>query len=272
MPPPPTLARVSRFLEDFARRKSRGFTLAEVLITLSIIGIIAAMTVPNLMAKHQKHIWAVKAQKAYSLLNNRTKIMLAEKGCFELSCVYSNPTTITYDKDGNRNWHMNGTTDNANTFIHDLFPDAEEVPANVYNTVVYPVNYVTTEALKTLSTLRTVPGGNTFDKYFRIPKANMLIRCEHKSLTNYYDVHPDNFVNPDLKKLHQRGQCNIVTEYPAKKYIDGRNNFTIAFLEDGRWVPWVNREPVNTHCGTKTSTYLSSCLYRMQKNGWVMDY
>ncbi len=33
-----------------------GFTLAEVLTTLGIIGIVAAMTIPNLINKNQKRI------------------------------------------------------------------------------------------------------------------------------------------------------------------------------------------------------------------------
>ena len=32
-----------------------GFTLAEVLITLGIIGVVAAMTIPNLITLHIKH-------------------------------------------------------------------------------------------------------------------------------------------------------------------------------------------------------------------------
>ena len=36
------------------RNVSRGFTLAEVLITLTIIGVIAALTIPTLMRKYEK--------------------------------------------------------------------------------------------------------------------------------------------------------------------------------------------------------------------------
>ena len=35
-------------------RKKICFTLAEVLITLTIIGVIAALTIPNLMQKYEK--------------------------------------------------------------------------------------------------------------------------------------------------------------------------------------------------------------------------
>ena len=36
------------------KKKKAAFTLAEVLITLGIIGIVAAMTMPMLIAKYQK--------------------------------------------------------------------------------------------------------------------------------------------------------------------------------------------------------------------------
>lgn len=35
-----------------------GFTLAEILITLGIIGIVAAMTIPALITKHKRHVVA----------------------------------------------------------------------------------------------------------------------------------------------------------------------------------------------------------------------
>lgn len=38
-------------------RVRAAFTLAEVLITLGIIGIVAAMTIPNLIYNYQKKVW-----------------------------------------------------------------------------------------------------------------------------------------------------------------------------------------------------------------------
>ena len=45
-----------------------GFTLAEVLVTLSIIGVLAAVTVPNLISSYQKTQFKVGLKKAYSAL------------------------------------------------------------------------------------------------------------------------------------------------------------------------------------------------------------
>jgi len=45
------------------------FTLAEVLITLAIIGVVAAMTIPTLMQNFTNRVVETKLQKIYSLMN-----------------------------------------------------------------------------------------------------------------------------------------------------------------------------------------------------------
>ena len=50
------------------------FTLAEVLITLGIIGIVAAMTIPTLLTNYQKKSTAIKAKKAYAELLQAIKL------------------------------------------------------------------------------------------------------------------------------------------------------------------------------------------------------
>ncbi len=52
---------------NFKNLKS-GFTLAEVLITLGIIGVVAAMTLPTLIANYQKNQVISQLKKAYSTL------------------------------------------------------------------------------------------------------------------------------------------------------------------------------------------------------------
>ena len=57
----------SRFTSHFSL-KSAAFTLAEVLITLGIIGVVAAMTMPALIANHRKTVLKTQFKKAYSEL------------------------------------------------------------------------------------------------------------------------------------------------------------------------------------------------------------
>ena len=57
-----------------------GFTLAEVLITLGIIGVVAALTLPALIQNYQKKATATSVKKAYSELNQIIERAKADYG------------------------------------------------------------------------------------------------------------------------------------------------------------------------------------------------
>ncbi len=57
-----------------------GFTLAEVLITLAIIGIVAALTIPTLVAKNEKKQLYTQFMKTYNTLSNALSLTVAENG------------------------------------------------------------------------------------------------------------------------------------------------------------------------------------------------
>lgn len=57
-----------------------GFTLAEVLITLGIIGVVAAMTMPSLIVKYQKQVAVEQYKKIYSILKNVESRAVLEYG------------------------------------------------------------------------------------------------------------------------------------------------------------------------------------------------
>ena len=59
-------------------KSKKGFTLAEVLITLGIIGIVAALTLPSLIQKHQKQVWVNQLKKSVAVWENGMKMMLAD--------------------------------------------------------------------------------------------------------------------------------------------------------------------------------------------------
>lgn len=55
-----------------------GFTLAEVLITLGIIGVVAAMTMPSLNQKLEDQRNMSSLKKAYSILQQATNLAISE--------------------------------------------------------------------------------------------------------------------------------------------------------------------------------------------------
>ncbi len=62
------------------RQRAKGFTLAEVLITLGIIGIVAAMTMPALIEHHQKKVTVNSLKKMYTTLMQAAQRYQADNG------------------------------------------------------------------------------------------------------------------------------------------------------------------------------------------------
>lgn len=60
--------------------KRGAFTLAEVLITLGVIGVVAAMTMPSLIQEHREKTTVAKLKKVYSTLNNALILSINEYG------------------------------------------------------------------------------------------------------------------------------------------------------------------------------------------------
>ncbi len=81
----------SCFLPGYNFVLQRAFTLAEIFITLTIIGIVAAMTIPTLVSKYQKHAYVVGLKKAYSTLQNAIAKTPPEENCSagDYNCVFN---------------------------------------------------------------------------------------------------------------------------------------------------------------------------------------
>lgn len=73
-----TLAEV--FSIHSANYHQKAFTLSEVLITLGIIGIVAAMTLPAIIQKQQDKITVTKLKKMYSVLSQAYLFAVGEYG------------------------------------------------------------------------------------------------------------------------------------------------------------------------------------------------
>ena len=60
--------------------RKAAFTLAEVLITLGIIGVVAALTLPTLIAKYEKKVIATRAKQTYSQLYQAIQLSTVDNG------------------------------------------------------------------------------------------------------------------------------------------------------------------------------------------------
>lgn len=73
-------------------KKAFGFTLAEVLITLAIIGVVAALTIPSVIANTQQQEFKTGLKKAVSVLNSALTLGQAIDG----ETLYDNKDMYAY--------------------------------------------------------------------------------------------------------------------------------------------------------------------------------
>ncbi len=73
------------------------FTLAEVLITLGIIGVVAALTLPTLMQNYQKQVAINRLKVNYNVMSNAVRMAEAEYGDITTWEDVSNSINLDYD-------------------------------------------------------------------------------------------------------------------------------------------------------------------------------
>ena len=108
-------------MRDFLGKK--GFTLAEVLITLGIIGVVAAMTLPTLITNVQKQTLAVATRKFHSKLSNAVQLYMAEQGTNDFGT-----TDMSDQHDNDNSWER--AMEESGNFARNYFSVVKECDVN----------------------------------------------------------------------------------------------------------------------------------------------
>lgn len=76
--------------------KKFAFTLSEVLVTMGIIGVISALTVPTLMNNYQRKAYAVQLRKTVNDIANAVDMLITEEGksTFSATTEFANLDTF----------------------------------------------------------------------------------------------------------------------------------------------------------------------------------
>ena len=83
-----TLAEGATHVVHFDDIRRAAFTLAEVLITLGIIGVVAAMTMPVLIQNHREKVTVTQLKKTYSVLSQAMLMAVNENGTADMWDAY----------------------------------------------------------------------------------------------------------------------------------------------------------------------------------------
>lgn len=106
--------------------KQKAFTLAEVLIILGIVGIVAAMTLPNLIGNYRKKIVETRLQRFYSVANNALKYSETENGSWDF-WYFGTETKKWYDTYLAKYWKTIKTEVISGGYVAAYFPDGSLV-------------------------------------------------------------------------------------------------------------------------------------------------
>ena len=246
---------------------TKAFTLAEVLVTLSILGVLAVMTVPGIVRNYKKKITVTKLQKAYAELEQLATNISVNSDCIgkNLNCT----DLLQYTKSSDQQALT------QQVFNLAMFNGASIKNDKTIN--IYPLSY---EKDKN----KTIIAGGKF--YLIKPKGNQYALYFRHNDTGF--VNPCALVTQD--KVYRALSVYIITEPNKTEFILGRNAF-IFLIHDNFVVSPSSYTSFSKYCpaGTGDSNQIQkidslcsvnssnskagiSCAGKIIRDGWKINY
>lgn len=222
---------------------SVAFTLAEVLITLGIIGVVSAITIPSLIANYQKKVAVIKLKKAYSVISQAIEYAEIDNGPM---ADWSMNKPI-YDQNLGQIWYK--------TNLEYILPylDGAVMKYSLYSK---NLAYGNSTIIKNLA-------GNSVNsplaRYFIVTKDGMFISIEH---VNWIDIVP--YFNVDIngkKGPNTWGKDIFSFQVANKKKLTGYN-FSNASFE----------QILNGSCSKNYSAHNNTCSTLIMQDNWEIKY
>lgn len=229
----------------------QAFTLAEVLITMSIIGVVTALTIPNLVKNYQKDAQAIQIQKMSNDIANAIDMFITEEGKtkFYLTSAYTNTLP-----------NGDAVTDGLDNFITTHFKVAKTCTAKTSGGCFSADKYgnisnTSTDTDDDEETEETEDADNTVN-------ANGEFACPNKAyvLANGAAICfiKGTGTNPNLTLY-------VDTNGIEKPNIGGRDMFSLV-------IDSATGNVVGTTGGCTDKVYGDGCYALLSGNSWKMDY
>jgi prepilin-type N-terminal cleavage/methylation domain-containing protein len=239
------------------------FTLAEVLIVLSIIGIIAESTIPTLKEKVDKQVYVSQLKKFYSTQSNGWKMILADEGVDNLSDTSIFNLIPSYG------------CEIQQAQSEDCKPFFKALQKYFRFNVLYSPEQIMPKNLN----------GSLFEnQYISYNQNNSILQFAGGSTIfsgSFYNT-PQNFTTLNLQKIGAGLKFDV--NGLKGPNIQGRDIFQINILNDGR--AYFTGQDIwqigsgSTSCGspgqkvdlTDSNNDGGACAARIAAEGWVMNY
>ena len=222
-------------------RKS-AFTLAEVLVTLGIIGVVSAMTLPTLVKNHQRQVYVTQLQKVVNELSQA-----AEKAAQDNNAISLEETKYSVQNANGARDFLNDNfkvVQNCNTDLTPCFADSyKRLDGSVF-TLENPITVVSLASGASISVF--------YQGYMKF---------------NPYDW-------DDGYDYHGLYQLQVDVNGSQGPNILGRDLFYMELYSDGKVgdsYTGYDYDWAIEKC-QEIGTYGSGCLTRIMNDGWKMDY
>ena len=261
-----------------------GFTLAEVLITLGIVGVVASMTLPTLNNNVQKQSYEAGAKKAYNIVSNAVSMYMVDQGVDDLS-----ETPLYNNSDGLKafvNSYFRVATDCGTKYSSDT-------AASCFSKELYSLDRSKTNDLSRDSCAQvvTVADGMAFcfeNRTYKLPQKAEVTDFGHAQtgvgILRAPGIIVPGKIDPELIKL----PTDVTQGFPLAVQVDinglsgpnvaGRDVFYMLVASNGQIVSPTKNCDVSTQDGrNKCVTYYSKNAEPMpigllQYYGWKMKY
>lgn len=260
-------------------KKKLAFTLAEVLITLGIIGVVAALTIPTLVQNYQKKALVTQLKKTIAVLDNGFKLMMATEG-----------VDTIYNTEMWSGFHTESTAERVYEAIKAYIPKYFKTIDICYGTTKSDCPaYSAYTSYKTLDGSEDAVGEDgAFSPYFQLSDGATIYLSNLTKMVMSDD---------DCNALKANGGsvCGYATFYPIMIDINGvsgpntlgRDIYAVMIDQYGMVYDMASKAVMGnnadweanapSYCGTRGSTDVSQaegygCLARIIEEGWKMTY
>ncbi len=262
--------------------KKSAFTLAEVLITLGVIGVVAALTLPTLITNYKNKVYVNQLKATLSTLSTGINKLMIDSGCegSDLMCtgLFPNKIDATY-------------YDNLDKAVKKAFKGVKSCTNNSKECEysVNGLNYKLPAYTANLGvTSFSISKFNSRGMYtYILPNGVIFYIANRNCVQTSY---------PTISTKLQYRCADVIFDVNGKKSpnIWGRDLFTYTVAQDGTFYPYGGVEfakffsgdswetsytyylnkGANTfyNCDTEESSVGYACAARIMNDGWVMKY
>ena len=260
--------------------KKSAFTLAEVLITLGVIGVVAALTLPTLITNYKNKVYVNQLKATLSILSTGINKLMIDSGCegSDLMCtgLFPNEIDETY-------------YDNLDKAVKKAFKGVKSCTNNSKE-CEYSVNGLNYKFYAGQANLGVTSGsylsyGSRGMYTYILPNGVIFYIANRNCVQTSY---------PTISTKLQYRCADVAFDVNGKKSpnIWGRDLFSYTVAQDGTFYPyggvefakffsgasWENSGSYylkggNTNnCDTEKSSVGYACSARIMNDGWVMKY